>query len=176
MIFHNIKVIKNESGYLLIEAIVASGLLIVGLISIAGLMSRALSLNRVVSDQFIANYLAVEGIEIVKNLIEADILDGGAWNDSINSNGCYEVDYESTNFWTTCSSSESQTPLSFDNLTGLYSYDSGGSQTPTPFRRSILIDIDNSGERIRVNSVVKWISRGNVEFSVDLEDYFFNYR
>lgn len=174
MIFHNIKIVKNESGYLLVEAIVATSLLIIGLVSVAGLMSQALSLNRVVSDQFIANYLAVEGIEIVKNLIESNILAGVAWNAGMGDN-CYEVDYESVNLGTTiCSSLESQSPLSFNPTTGFYNYDSGGAQTP--FRRSILIENSPDGNRIKVNSIVKWISRGSVEFSINLEDYFFNYR
>lgn len=167
------KITRKESGYLLIEAIVASGLLIIGLVSMVSLMSQALGLNRVVSDQFIANYLAVEGIEVVKNLIEADVLDGGAWNDTI-SNGCYEIDYESINLGITCSSSESQSPLLFNSVTGFYNYDSNGNQTP--FKRSILIENSLDGNRIKVNSIVKWISRGGAEFEINLEDYFFNYR
>ncbi len=166
------RIIKSESGYLLVEAIVATSLLIVGLVSVAGLMARSLSLNRVVSDQFIANYLAVEGIELVKNLIEANILAGLPWNSGIND-GCYEVDYESVNLAVTCSSSESRQPLLFDSQTGFYGYSNGVS---TPFRRSILIENESSGDRIKVNSIVRWVSRGSVEFSVNLEDYFFNYR
>ena len=164
---------KNESGYLLVEAMVATSLLIIGLVSVAGLMSRALGLNRVVSDQFIANYLAVEGIEIIKNLIEANILAGLPWNNGISDN-CYEVNYESVNLGATCSSSESQLALSFNSITGFYNYDSSGNQAP--FIRSILNENSSDGNRIKVNSVVKWISRGSVEFSINLEDYFFNYR
>lgn len=168
------KIAKSESGYLLVEAIVAASLLIIGLVSVAGLMARALSLNRVVSDQFIANYLAVEGIEIVKNLIEANILAGNAWNVGI-SDGCYEVDYQTLNLGDRpCSSLESQQPILFDSATGFYGY---GSGNPTPFRKSILIEIESSsGDRIKVNSIVKWISRGGIEFNINLEDYFFNYR
>ncbi len=165
------KIIKSESGYLLVEAIVTTSLLIVGLVSVAGLMARSLSLNRVVSDQFIANYLAVEGIELVKNLIEANILAGLPWNSGI-TDGCREADYKSVNL-ADCSSSESRQPLLFDYQTGFYGYNNGAS---TPFRRSILIENESSGDRIKVNSIIKWASRGSVEFSVNLEDYFFNYR
>lgn len=168
-----VKITKSESGYLLVEAIVAASLLIIGLVSVAGLMARALSLNRVVSDQFIANYLTVEGIEVVKNLIEANILAGNAWNSGI-SNGCYEVDYLTFSLNNTCnSSSESNQPLSFDSATGFYSYSSGNQ---TPFLRSILIENSSDGNRIKVNSIVKWVGRGGIEFNIDLEDYFFNYR
>ena len=40
------------------------------------LLSNSIALNRVVNDQFIANYLAMEGIEVVKNIVDGNIIQG----------------------------------------------------------------------------------------------------
>ena len=74
--------LKPKRGYMLVELMVSISLLVVGFLGFLGLLSRSLSLNRVVADQFIANYLAMEGIEITKNLIDSNIIQGSPWNQS----------------------------------------------------------------------------------------------
>ena len=157
---------KAKDGYLLMEVMVAISLLTIGFLAVLSLVSNSLSLNRVVSDQFTANYLAMEGIEIVKNLIDANYLNSNPWNQGFN-NSNYEVDYQSIGPGTDLSRY-----LSFDSTSGFYDYN-GGVQTP--FKRTIVVGL-NASDEIKVNSIVKWTGRGGGEFEVNLEDKFFNWR
>ncbi|MBI5401301.1 hypothetical protein HZB05_00515 [Candidatus Wolfebacteria bacterium] len=160
---------------MLVELMVSISLLVVGFLGFLGLLSRALSLNRVVADQFIANYLTMEGIEITKNLIDSNIIQGKVFNDGFASDKCYELDYKTKDI---SSATEvnclnlSNTPLKYDDSTNFYGY---GSGTDTPFKRTVHI-VPVTDEEIKVVSIVKWKSRGGIKNKIELEDHFFNWR
>lgn len=157
---------SRVKGYLLMEVMVAISLLTIGFLAVLSLVSNSISLNRVVSDQFTANYLAMEGIEIVKNLIDSNYLNANPWNQGFTSDS-YEVDYQSIGL-----EADLSRRLSFDSTAGFYSYN---GDSPTPFRRTIVISLNGSDE-IKVNSIVEWTGRGGGDFEVNLEDHFFNWR
>lgn len=154
-----------NKGYLLIESMVAISILIIGVLGILNIFSRSAGLNQVVNDQFIGTYLAAEGVEIVKNIIDSNIINKRPWNEGIN-NGEFEVDYISLNL-----SPNQSSYLLFDSETNFYSYQKG---SPTKFIRTIIINVNS--EIIKVNSTVKWKTRGGGEFKADIEDYFYNWR
>ena len=52
---------------------VAITVLTVGFLGISSLLSQSLALNRVTTNEITATYLASEGIEIAKNLIDHDV-------------------------------------------------------------------------------------------------------
>lgn len=160
------KLQTQEKGQLLIEAMIATGIIVLGILGALALVSRSLSLNRVVSDQFTANYLAAEGIEVVKNLLDANTIQGREWNRGF-GNGSFEVDYQSLNL-----EPDRNRPLLFDAVSGFYGYRSG---RPSQFVRTINIEPIGADE-IRVNALVKWKSRGSGAFEINLEDHFFNWR
>ena len=62
--------LKLTKGYVLVESVVAMTIVVVGLLGIFSLLSQSLSLNRVVGDRYVGTYLAAEGIEVVKNIID----------------------------------------------------------------------------------------------------------
>ncbi len=157
---------SQNHGYLLIESMIGISILVIGILGILNLLSRSASLNRVVDDQFIGNYLAAEGIEITKNLIDSNIINRRPWNSGF-SNGSFEVDYTSLSLRPNLNSY-----LLFNPVSNFYGYQSGDQ---TPFIRKIDIILVGS-EEIRVNSIVKWTTRGNAQFEVNLEDHFFNWR
>lgn len=163
----NFKVFLSLSGrgQFLVESMVAIGIITVGLLGILALLSSALSLNRVVSDQYRGIYLASEGIEVVKSIIDKNTISGIPWNSGFSA-GSFSVEYSSDSL-----SSASGETLRFAN--GIYSYAPGG--TPTTYGRVIRIQLIGSDE-MRVNSTVSWITRGGGSFSVNLEDTFFNRR
>ena len=161
------KFLKNNSGYILVEALVASTIIVVGLLGIFSLLSQSLSLNKIVGERYIAVYLAMEGIEIVKNIIDNNVINDQPWNANLSS-GTYEADYNDSSL-----EYLSNRPLYFNEQTGFYSYTGG---EPTKFFRTIEIQQLGGGEEIKINSVVKWTTRGDAEFEVDLEDRFFNWR
>lgn len=157
----------NARGYVFIEAIIAITIAVVGLLGIFSLLSRSLSLNRVVADRFVGAYLAAEGIEIVKNMLDNNILAGRPWNDGLSS-GSYEADYADTAL-----RPDADTLLKADVGTGAYGY---REPTPTSYRRSIKIDVSSDGELITVGSQVRWTSRGGGTFSIELEEQLFHWR
>jgi len=157
---------KNQRGYLLIESVVAITLLVIGFLGMLALLSNSIALNRVVNDQFIANYLSMEGIEVVKNIIDGNIIQGKPWNENIN-NGDFEVDYISSQL-----ENNQERLISFDAANNKYNYQTG---VPTAFKRKVSIEFIDPNE-IKINSIVKWSGRGGGKFEINLENYFFNWK
>jgi Tfp pilus assembly protein PilV len=153
-------------GQALVESVVALSVLTVGLLGIITLFSQSLALNRVVSENYAAAYLAAEGIEVVKNIMDTNRIRGRAWDYGL-SNGTYEVAYNSTALM-----SNQNRFLMYEPTTNLYSY--SGSQM-TAFKRAVTIEKINSDE-LRVLSRVSWTTRGGGSFDIVLEDHFFNWR
>ena len=159
----------SSSGQALIEVLVAISVLTVGFLGIVTLLSRALALSRVVSDNYTATYLAAEGIEVTKNIVDAQFMGARrGWNSTV-SHGSYEVDYDSTSF-----TNYAGRNLLYDAQTRLYSYKNG---VLTPFTRKVTITYVGSGQQeIIVDSEVDWIARGGGKSAVLLEDHFYNWR
>lgn len=87
--------LRGRGGYLLIEAIVALGILAIGLAGILTLFSNAIGYSRSVSDSYAANYLAAEGIEVVKDMVDANAIQKcSQWWSGLSA-GSYEVSYYS---------------------------------------------------------------------------------
>lgn len=157
---------KNK-GYVLIEAIIAITIAVVGLLGIFSLLSRSLSLNRVVADRFVASYLAAEGIEIVKNLIDNNILAGKPWNAGL-ANGTYEADYADTGLVP-----DTKRFININSETGAYGY---SELVPTLMKRAIAVRASADGEQITVGSRVDWTTRGGGKFDIYLEEHLFHWR
>lgn len=99
MLTENKNLNNSSRAQLLIEALVALGILTSSFLGILGLISQSISLNRAIADQYTASYLAAEGIEIVKNVVDQNEIDvqSGNTNVSFNTNlsgdKCFEVEY-----------------------------------------------------------------------------------
>ncbi|MBT9171372.1 MAG: hypothetical protein DDT18_01746 [Actinobacteria bacterium] len=158
--------LKANSGQLIIESMIGISIAVVGILGVLTLLSRSISLNRVVSDQFTGAYLAAEGVEITKNLIDANIIQSKPWNRGFSS-GSFEADFNSMSL-----DPNQSRRLLFDSANNFYSYDSGNQ---TNFIRTINIQLIGS-EEIKVNSIVNWTTRGGGKFEVNLENRFFNWR
>jgi hypothetical protein len=164
--------IKKEKGQLLVELMVAMSVMLIGLLGIMAVLSQSLGLNRVAANQYIAANLAAEGVEVVKNIIDANAINARPWNSGL-ANGVSSVQFDSAALGT-----QSSAPLLFNSSNGRYSYASGD---PTGFRRTISIsNIDTNGDtfpdEIAVVSTVTWTDRGGLDFSVDVEGHFRDWR
>lgn len=158
---------------MLIESIVAISIILVGFLGVLGLLSRSLAINKDVSQKFIATYLAAEGIEVVKSLIDKSFTDGLPWNDCCPS-GNWEATYGDAAL---TSVSGPLNLLVFDSADGSYGYADG---EPSLFARVIEIsELERNGkvgtDEIKVISRVEWQSRGAAQV-VELEDHFFDWR
>jgi hypothetical protein len=160
---------SRRRGQALVEVLVAVSVLTVGFLGIVTLLSRALALNRVVADNYTGTYLAAEGVEIAKNIIDGNAVQGG-WLSGIRE-GTYEVDYTKTSL--TVPFTEGHV-LSLEPQSHTYRYD---GTIPTPFVRQVQIRFVGNGSReVQVNSKVSWVTRGGGTSDINLEDHFFNWR
>jgi Tfp pilus assembly protein PilV len=157
----------NKRGYILVESIIAVTIVVIGLLGIFSLLSRSLSLNRVVADRFVAAYLAAEGIELAKNAVDNNVLAGKPWNAGLAA-GAYEADAREGHI-----TPATGRALRFTPATGAYGY---AEAEPTRMKRTIAIRPARDGESLAIGSRVDWVSRGGGTFSVYLEEHLFHWR
>ncbi|HBI25613.1 MAG: hypothetical protein UT41_C0001G0269 [Candidatus Wolfebacteria bacterium GW2011_GWC2_39_22] len=160
--------IKKTSGFLLIEAMVAMSVLLTSVMGVFILMSQSIKLTRTLNDQYVATYLAGEGIEIAKNILDASVVaDPAAWNvdNNFHQNGCYALDYASNVLADSCS----DMPLSFNGTN--YGYSVGGDTSSFVRKVNLALVMDGSTQiGVRVTSTVTWAG-GTRTFA--LEDVFY---
>ena len=161
------KIFSDKKGEILIEAIVAIGILVIGILGPLVLLSRSIFLNRLTSDNYVAIYLAAEGIEVVKNIIDENIIAERPWNSGI-GDGDYEVEYSSQSL---AAYSDPGRKLKFNPSNNTYDY---GGSVDTDFIRKISVQSFGPDELV-VNSEVFWRT-GSKQSSINLEDVFFNWR
>lgn len=145
-----------QKGFTLIEVLAAMFIMLMGAVGVFGLIARTVTFNSSVNSQLVASYLAQEGLEIVRNMRDANFLAihkgaGGQWNAGLTSceAGC-GADYNDVAL-----GSFQDTPLKLSN--GLYTYDAG---TDTIFTRKIAIDSATT-DLLRVSVDVSWQDKGN---------------
>lgn len=152
----------------MVEVITALSMLTLGMVGIFTLLSSSYGFNRISTDEYIATGLAAEGIEIVRDIVNENIMHLRPWNCGL-SDGDYEADYNDL----------SLTPfgtgrLNFDSTNKVYTYDAG---TASIFSRKITLE--NFGtpvDEISVKSRVSWKDRGGTNFEVPLEEHLYSWR
>jgi hypothetical protein len=68
----------------------------VSLIGFFGLLKASLQLTRITADNYTATHLAIEGVEIVANIIQENYINGITYGASFNKNlstGEHEIDF-----------------------------------------------------------------------------------
>lgn len=166
---------EKRNGSYIIESLVAVSLVVVGLVGIFGLIIRSTNMNKDVQNRVAATYLAAEGIEVIKSIIDANVEGNnrtriGAWNTGL-TGGTYEVQYDTTlATLNSIGGASSTVPLSLDAESGTYAY---GVGLPTPYYRTIRIE--ELSDRMRVTSSVEWTADRKRHF-VFLQDIFTNWR
>jgi len=160
----------HTQGQVLVETMVALSIVVIALLGMLSLLSNSLGINRVVADQYIGSYLAAEGVEVVKNILDTNVASGKAPNEGIANcaNGC-TFQYDSTE----AEPYSVDEQLQFNKKTGLYLYEDGSN---SGFHRSVKVSQDAAGDYIRVSSRVTWNSRGGISQEVELEDVFYYWR
>ncbi len=161
------KYLLSKRGQTLIESLVALSLLTVGFLSIFALLGRSLSSSRASTESYTATYLAAEGIEVVRNLIDANGIQQRAWNSGFATAGDYEIEYNSNSLLSNLGRF-----LSYSPTTNIYNY---SGTNPTHFKRILRVTPVGSDEII-INSIVSWIGQGGGSFTVNLEDHFLKWR
>lgn len=156
--------IQNK-GQILIEVMVALSVVVIAFSGILGLLGTSVALTTTISDRYIGTYLAAEGVEIVKNIIDENYYRNIAFNAGL-TDGMYYMDYLTTSNTTNSVSVEMN--LRYDPSTQRYSY--VGPEN-SRFRREIQIENVHSPQAIRVTSRVFWSGKGG-NFEVAVGDVF----
>src|SRR3989344_4010636 len=112
---------RRSKGQTLVELMIAMSVMSIGLLGILAVLSQSLGLNRVAADQYVAANLAAEGIEVVKNIADSNILKDRPWNRGLNGKGGVEHNSDALNRdW-------ANQNLKFDSATGFYNYSAGAA-------------------------------------------------
>lgn len=157
---------------MLVEMMIASTLLVVGLFGVFAVLSQSLGLNRVAANQYIASHLAAEGIEVTKNILDTNFINQDPWNVGF-GDGVYTVAFDSAELEETSEDESRQPFLRYSESSKQYGYSSSWDQTS--FKREISIE-NISTDEIKVTSRVYWSDRGGIDFDVTVEDRFMNWR
>ncbi|MEX0689858.1 MAG: hypothetical protein WD471_00090 [Candidatus Paceibacterota bacterium] len=159
---------NNQKGQILIESIVAISIGVMAVTGVLTMLTSSIGASNDLGQRATGTYLAAEGVEIVKSLIDKNYVNSSAWNAGISS-GSFEAEYNSSGLL-----SNNNRLFYFNPSSGIYSYDDS-SGVQTTFRR--LIKIHNvDSYHIRVRSTVSWTERGGETNEIMLEDHFYNWR
>ena len=152
---------KNLGGFTLLEVMATVFVVTVGLVGVFNVITNLGISASISSDRLIASYLAQEGIEIIRNIRDGNLLEQikdqtNPWDEGLMgcSFGC-EVDY-------TISTEEDPILQSYQsrffkiNSNGFYNYTIGSD---TKFKRKITIT-QESADALRVEVLVDWQTRG----------------
>ena len=173
----------QKNGFSLIETLVAITVLVFGIVGPLTLAQIGLRSFSQIRDRIVAEYLAQEGLEIVRNIRDTALIQDPAsglpqFTPCQSAVGCY-VDATSNSPALTNCTGTGCPPLRYDRATGEYNYSTGVN---TIFTRAIFVSPGNlntseaNGEEALVTSRVTWPSRlvgtETVEFTGYLTDWF----
>lgn len=168
---------RKNTGFTLLELIVAIFIIITGLVAAGSLMTYSISAVIIGKSQIIATNLAQEGLEVVRNIRDnnwhciadpdCSLTGGDDWKDGLDgcSAGC-RVIHSSTSLLPLAGN-----PVLDINAEGYYQYTLGD---PTRFKRKITIT-DMPGDEIKVVSKVTFIERTK-SYSVSAEDRLYDWK
>lgn len=143
----------GQKGFTLVEVMVALSISAVGIIGAYELVNQSLSMSNSAARRFGAIYLANEGLEIARNIRDANYLElyydgSGSWNDGLTgcASGC-GADYLSG----ALDASPSTYNMPLKSSGGFFSYSSGAA---TAYKRKITVE--DRGDYLEVSVQVKW--------------------
>ena len=123
----------SHKGFTLIEIMVAISVITIGVVGIYSLAPKVISITFANFDKFVASQLSQEGIEMVRNIRDTNLLNWSSWDSGLTSClepiGC-EIDYDDSSL------QYYQGRLLKINSSGFYNYENGQN---TKFKRKIII-------------------------------------
>ncbi|MHB1118014.1 MAG: type IV pilus modification PilV family protein [Minisyncoccota bacterium] len=147
--------ISQQSGFTLLETMVAIAILLVAVIGSISLIGDSLHKLYYAKDGIIATNLAQEGIEVVRQTRDSNFLSGAAW-DSGFTMPAYIVDVGGGQPLIPCSGCDQIVYL--DAATGFYRQGAGFT-ADTQFSR--IITVRGTGDERQIVSTVTWKTGGD---------------
>ncbi|OGF32050.1 hypothetical protein A3H09_01275 [Candidatus Falkowbacteria bacterium RIFCSPLOWO2_12_FULL_45_13] len=167
--------ISNNSGISILEVVVAILIITIGLVGVLSLVIQNIRVQYIDKNVLIASGLAQEGLELVRNVRDANwLIPSNVWNQDIVGDGTYAIDYSGRNSLNQAVNSLGQagTRLYINNASGLYTHTAAGA-TATNFYR--LITAVNNSNYVDVKCAVRW-SDGSQNYNYTAETYLYNWR
>lgn len=148
------KYFTNNRGFTLMEVTVVMAIVTIGMLGVSSLVVQNIQTENVNKNYLVASMLAQEGIELIRNIRDANWLNpGNSWNDGLVLDGNYSIDqagiYPGADVIT-----DNEAHL-FVNAGGYYNHSAGAS---TPYYR--LIEVDDRTDYLIATSTVEWQERG----------------
>ncbi len=170
--------IKN-SGFTLLETLIAIAVLALAVIGPLTLASRSISAVSVSQNQIAAFYLGQEAIEYVRNKRDTNFLEGRDWLEGLspcwNSNGCY-VDIPNDNIGNVSSYNDCpDKAMKYDDVNGrYYNYDDGEC---TVFARTVKItrNVGDNQEEAGIEVTITWQDKSRQKTLI-LEENIFDWK
>jgi|GEM_PF-307150 len=189
--------LHSTSGFTLIETLVAISIFSVSILALFAVISQNIANISYSKKRVVAEYLAQEGIEYIRNvrdtygLYSSDAQTGWiSFNNRLLAanchlaNGCY-FDARNVSFsdstlpitdliLTPCSASNcSDAPLLYDSATGKYGYVPSATTINSGYSRKIFLILSSSDE-LKFSSTVYW-TQGSGTYSVVFSESLFNW-
>jgi prepilin-type N-terminal cleavage/methylation domain-containing protein len=188
--------LKNNKGFTLVETLVAISIFSVSAIALLTILSGGITDINYVKNKFIADNLAVEGIEYVRNIRDTNALYSPAptgWQAFLSSfsqcvknvdDGCYfdnsSLDYSDTTMpvldMNIIPCSQTCPLLKLNNTTGRFEYNINNNAISS-FSRKIEVELPsdlNNGNELKIYSTVTW-REGSRNYETVLSTSLFNW-
>ena len=160
----NSKKIKLNSGFTLIESMIAITLIIVTISGLLILVNRSLGYANLAFNRLTAANLGQEGIELVRNIRDTNWLNQKNWLTGLDD-GTYQIDHTNNALMP-----YTDQPLLLEETLG-YNYTAGDA---TIYYRKIEISKISNNE-IRVKCTVTWSAKGGKNFDTVVEQHLLNW-
>lgn len=176
--------LQKNSGYTLLETLVAILILTLAVVAPMTIASRSLFSSTVAQQQVTAFTLAQEAIEGVRNVRDHNGLSGSPWLSSFPSLGTnFTIDAVNTitvggdPIPTMATCSGTCAPINYDTSSHLYQYSPvGGTNAATDFVRTVRMDaVAGTADEVQVSVTVTW-NVGNLNRSFTARENIFNWQ
>jgi prepilin-type N-terminal cleavage/methylation domain-containing protein len=172
---------KNSKGFTLVEILISILVISIGVVGAYIAIQRGIGAIDFSYSRLEAANLAQEGVEIVKNIRDTNLLERRTatttpWSEGL-ADGNYEVQYSDSSqedpSLSPCPGICDYNNLHFLKKTdgGFYNYNSG---TPTKFKRKVYLE-KVGDDKIKIYVTVYWKRAGNI-YSVLLRDDIYNWQ
>ena len=166
---------RRQSGFTLIETVVAISILMLGVLGPMALAQRNVKASREASDRLVASFLAQEGIEVVRNVIANNSADGNVWTNGVPLAQDVIVDVTPVNPTLMLQACVGCSAVVYQNTNKFYWQQNPAPVAPfvpTKFSRLVRVTNVEPNKRLTMTATVTWGAQ-SVVLSEDIYNWFF---
>jgi len=159
----------NRKGFTMLEMMIVIFVFLTGIVGAYGIINNFYVTSVYSSNRFTATYLSQEGIELIKNLRDNNLITEVPWTTNIDCSETCQIDYDDSELFL------------YQNLylqrstDGFYNH---GSGVPTIFKRKITtekVNINGVLDHINVKVETEWYKNGVKNGSAIIESQLYEY-